>query len=336
MILPTTSSSIRSYAWERPLRQLSFVGWYRRALVPAGIAATAAGLMAATVAPVAAGTAALRPAVARVINPLAIALPPGRVPSPQDPLRVWILGDSVMYDSSLGITAALQATGEVKVVANSSFGGWGMTRDKYWPGDGEDIIRQYHPELVIGTWSWDNPTAQSDPAGYGSLLRSSLADILTPGDGVDGVVLLQFPTTGPYPLYPTPSAKRVAWLSTLAGERAWDAAARSVVSEFPGQAAYLSDSDLFVPGGRFLVWMKTPAGAWLRARKVDDIHVCPYGAAEFGQLVESAMSASLGLSPMTPGWQDGAWIHDPRYNDPAGACPADQPSGQAFRGTPLP
>ena len=330
------ASCVSYYAWERPLRRLTFAGWGRRALVPVGVAATAAGLLAATVTPVAAGTAALRPAVVKVADPLALSLPSDRVLSPSDPLRVWILGDSVMYDSSLGITAALQATGVVKVVANSSFGGWGMTRDKYWPGDGESIIRQYHPELVIGTWSWDNPMAQSDPAGYQALLRSGLADILTPGDGVDGVLLLQFPTTGPYPLYPTPTAKRAAWISTLVGERAWDQAAQAVVAGFPGQAAYLSDSGLFAPSGRFLVWMKTPAGSWLRARKVDDIHVCPYGAAEFGQLVESVLSTPLGLDPMTPGWQEGSWIHDPRYNDPAGACPADQPAGRSYQGTPLP
>jgi hypothetical protein len=251
-------------------------------------------------------------------------------------LRVWILGDSVMHDSSLGITAALEATGEVKVVANSSFGGWGLTTDKLWPGDGEAIIRQYRPELVIGTWSWDNPAAQANPAGYQATLRSNLADILSPGEGVDAVVLLQFPTTGPYPLYPTPAAKQAAWVSTLAGETAWDRAASSAAAAYPGQAAYLTDSDLFAPGGRYLVWMKTPARAWLRTRKVDDIHVCPYGAAEFGQLVETALSTSLGLQPMAPGWQDGAWIHDPRYNDPAGACPADQPSGQSYNGTALP
>ena len=334
--LMITASCVSYYAWERPIRRLSFAGWGRRMLVPVGGAATAAGLLAATVTPVAAGTGALRPAVVKIADPLPISLPAGRVPSSTDPLRVWILGDSVMYDSSLGLTAALEATGDVKVVANSSFGGWGMTRDKYWPGDGESIIRQYHPELVIGTWSWDNPMAQSDPTGYEALLRNSLSDILAPDDGVDGVILLQFPTTGPYPLYPTPAAKQAAWISTLAGERAWDAAARAVVAEFPGRAAYVTDSDLFVPDGKFLVWMKTPSGQWLRARKVDDIHVCPYGAAEFGQLVESDLATAFGLGPMTPGWQNGAWIHDPRYNDPAGACPADQPSTTPYLGTPLP
>ena len=38
-----------------------------------------------------------------------------------------------------------------------------------------------------------------------------------------------------------------------------------------------------------------------------------------------ALHTPLGLGPLRPGWQTGAWTQDPRYNDPAGACPADQP-----------
>jgi len=328
-------SCLSYYGLERPLRQADFSGFWRRLLVPAGVATTVLALLVATVTPVAAGTAALKPEARVVSQGLDLTLPAGRTPSPADPLRVWVLGDSVMNDSSLGVIAALQATGDIQVVANTSFGGWGLTTDKLWPGDGRQIIRQYRPELIIGTWSWDNPMAQADPTGYEALLSSALGGLLSPGDGVDDVVLLQFPITGPYPLYPTPQAEQAAWVSTLAGEQAWDAAAQEAVSAFPGRAAYLTTAALFAPQGRFLVWMKTPSGYWLRARKVDDIHVCPYGAAELGLLVESALAPALDLAPMAPGWQDGAWIHDPRYNDPAGACPADQPS-LPYRGTPLP
>jgi len=328
-------SCLSYYGLERPLRQADFSGFRRRLLVPVGVATTTLALLVATVTPAAAGTAPLKP-VARVVpESLALSLPLGRAPSPTDPLRVWILGDSVMNDSSLGIIAALQATGDVQVVVNSSFGGWGLTTDHLWPGDGQQIIRQYRPELIIGTWSWDNPMAQSDPAGYEALLSSTLDGLLSPGDGVQDVVLLQFPTTGPYPVAPTPQAEQATWASTLAGERAWDAAAQEAVSGFPGRAAYLTNSALFAPDGRFLVWMKTPSGSFVRARKLDDIHMCPYGAAALGQLVDLALAPVLNLGSMAPGWQNGSWIHDPRYNDPAGACPADQPSPD-YRGTLLP
>ena len=47
-------------------------------------------------------------------------------PSPADPLRVMILGDSVMHDASFGITAALEATGEA-TVATRTIDGFGLT-----------------------------------------------------------------------------------------------------------------------------------------------------------------------------------------------------------------
>lgn len=335
--LMVTATCVSYYLVERPLRAADWSGWLRRATIPVGLAGTTAVVLLGTALPAAAGTAGLSDAshAAGPARALHLYLPPGRVPSPTDPLRVWILGDSVMQDSSPGVTAALEATGEVKVVANSSFGGWGLTTDKYWPGDGLQIVHQYHPEVVMGTWSWDNPLAQSHPRAYEAELQSTLGMLLARGTGVDDVVLFQFPVTGPYPLYPTQAQKQAAWISTLVGERAWDRAAAAAASAFPGRAAYVPTSQLFAPGGRFLVWMKTPSGTWLRARKVDDIHMCPYGAAEFGNLVLARLGPALQLGAARSGWQSGPWIHDRRYNTPPGSCPDDHPVGH-YGGTPLP
>jgi peptidoglycan/LPS O-acetylase OafA/YrhL len=335
LVLMAGATCSSYYLVERPLRRLDWGSWLRRTAAPAAFLGTAAVLVAGTTAPAAAGTAAVRPVPPVASLPLDLSLPAGRVPSPSDPLRVWILGDSVMHDSSPGVTAALQATGEVKVVADSSFGGWGLTTDKLWPGDGEAIIRQYHPEVVIGTWSWDDPLAEADPVAYQARLEATLADLLAPGNGVDGVVLLQFPTTGPYPLYPTPQAERSAWIQTLIGEDAWDSVAQKAVMAFPGRAVYVADSALFAPRNRFLVWMKTPSGLWLRARMIDDIHVCPYGAAEFGAFLLAQLSPALDLGPPAAEWQSGSWTSDPRYNDPSGSCPGDHPPGP-YRGLALP
>ena len=53
--------------------------------------------------------------------------------------------------------------------------------------------------------------------------------------------------------------------------------------------------------------------------------MCPYGAAELGSLVVGDLTPVLGLPPMAPDWEFGSWVHDPNFNDPAGACPDDQP-----------
>jgi hypothetical protein len=63
--------------------------------------------------------------------------------------------------------------------------------------------------------------------------------------------------------------------------------------------------------------------------------MCPYGAAQFGALVTAELTPLLGLGPLQPGWEFGAWTKDPRYDDPPGACPDDQPP-PGYRGLPVP
>jgi hypothetical protein len=254
-----------------------------------------------------------------------VTLPVGRVVTAADPLRAWILGDSVMADSAPGITAALEATGDVKVVADSAFGGWGLSTDKTWATDLTRIVDQYHPEIVIGTWSWDDELARHDPEAYLVELTSALRTILAPGDGVDMVVLLQFPQTGPVPYIFDPITQTATWTRQNARQIIWNDVAGEAVRFFPGQAMYLQTDQLFAPQDRFFAWDKTPSGGWVRARKIDNTHMCPYGAAELGALIVDDLTPVLSLPAMTPGWELGDWVHDGNFNDPVGACPDDQP-----------
>jgi len=322
---------------EQPLRRADWRRWRRRALAPVGLAAVLGALVAATVPPVEATTAAVRvpPVVAQRVRatsstpatttPVPDPLPAGRVGTPSDPLRAWIMGDSVMDDSAPGVAAALQATGDVQVVVNSAFGGWGLSTDRSFSTDFARIIAQYHPEVVIGTWSWDDPLATEDPQSYLDTLVSALHDILTPGDGVDLVVLLQFPQTGPSPEILDEPLQYQQWEAQNTEQDAWNAVARQAVGFFPDHAVYLETDQLFAPGGRVFTWLRTPTGAWLRARKIDSVHMCPYGAAELGALVVSDLTPVLHLSSLAPGWELGDWVHDANFDDPPGACPADQP-----------
>jgi hypothetical protein len=245
-----------------------------------------------------------------------------RTAAPASPYRVWILGDSVMNDASLGVKAALEATGEMSVVVNSAFPGWGLTRDPTWPADFQRTIATYHPQIIMGTWSWDDNQAAANPTLYTQQLQAALRLLLAPGDGVQEVVLLQFPQTGPVN---QTSSGIVAWSKQTRLQDAWNAAARTAVTAFPGHAQYLPTDPLFAPGGRFYTWFRTPAGTWVRARKLDNAHFCPYGAAEFGLLIVKDLTPQLGLGNLRPGWELGPWVSDPRYNDPPGACPNDQP-----------
>jgi len=149
------------------------------------------------------------------------------------------------------------------------------------------------------------------------------------------VVALQFKQVGPIPYIFDPLTQAAEWTAANARQIAWNDIASEAVQFFPGRALYLSTAQLFAPGDRFFAWDRTPSGTWIRARKIDDTHMCPYGAAELGALVVNDLTPVLGLSPMAPGWQLGSWVQDPNFNDPPGACPADQPPPH-YDGVPVP
>src|SRR6185437_13046286 len=132
-----------------------------------------------------------------------------------------------------------------------------------------------------------------------------------------------------------PIARAEAWRKQTAMTDAWDDAARQVVTAFPGRSIYLTTAQLFAPRGLFLTWMRAPNGTWVRARKLDNTHMCPYGAATFGALVTAELTPLLHLGAPRPGWEFAAWTKDARYNDPPGACPDDQPPAN-YRGLRVP
>jgi hypothetical protein len=252
----------------------------------------------------------------------------GWSPTPDDPLRVWVLGDSVMHDAEPALAAALAATGEAAVVADSSFGGWGLTTVPAWAADSEQIIAAYHPQVVVGTWSWDDTLAGDDPIAYLTLLDRALSVWLAPGDGVQLVLLVQFPQIGPNTFIAQPLVRARLWATLTAEQRAWDTDATRAVQAFPGHARYVTTDQLFDPHDRFLTWAPAGGGLDVRVRQVDNIHLCPFGAAELAQLIVASLGDAVGLRSPVPGWERGPWTLDQRYNIGVagpGACPADQP-----------
>jgi peptidoglycan/LPS O-acetylase OafA/YrhL len=339
----SAAASASFYLVEQPLRRADWGVWWRRALVPVALAGTAVTLLVATITPVATTTAVVQPssnqpADTAAVHTVADALGGDPAVSPLNPVRIWLFGDSVLNDASPGVTAAFDATGDAKVVANTTFPGWSFAHDPQWPSEWEQVIASDHPQVVMATWSWDDQLARSDPTGYEAFLRRALDVVMTPGDGVKLLVLLQFPETGPpasaYNGQPV-ADPTVAWESQAALARSWNAVAARVVSSWPGHAVFLTTSSLFDPDGRYLAWFKTPTGSWLRARKIDNVHFCPYGAATFGAYLVTAMTPVLHLGPEHPGWETGAWADDPRYDDPPGACPDDHPPS-GYRGVRIP
>lgn len=328
------------YLVERPLRRADWAALGHRVRIRApgiaslGVLATAGVILLGTVTGPVASTAAVS-TFAPPVSPKAkvhLDIPPA---TRANPSRAWIFGDSVLQDSSLGIIAALEATGEVTLAVNSTFPGWGLTTLHTWPSWVSQNLARYHPQIAIGSWSWDDTEALSDPVAYRTLLTNFVRAMLAPADGVDVVVLLQFPQAGPVTSITDPKVRQLTWVKQTRAQNAWNAIARQVVAAFPGHALYLTTEQLFAPHGRFLTWMRTPQGKWIRARKLDNTHMCPYGAAQFGALITADLTPYLRLPAMKPGWEYGSWTLDPRYNDPPGACPDDQPP-PGYRGVEVP
>jgi peptidoglycan/LPS O-acetylase OafA/YrhL len=331
---------------ENPIRRARPVGWRRFALAPLAMAATAAAVVIGTV-PAVAAPIHLAPATAPGLIsgvPMPgsggysaekpIVLPKGTVVDRAHPLRVTLMGDSVLYGAAPGIAASLGATGEVSVT-NDAVPGFGLSIDHVWPQTIEQFISRSHPQLIVATWSWDDIPALLRPAQYRATLRRAVAEMLTPGDGVSGVIFTQFPPTGPVLNFST-AASAVARTSTAdkrraGGERAWNAMIEALPRAFPGKVMYLPLAPSVLVKGQFSSWLppslnsSVPKADWVRARMVDDVHLCPAGVVRYSSALLTDMTGVFHLKTASAGWWHGSWTTSPVYNDPPGSCPDDHP-----------
>jgi peptidoglycan/LPS O-acetylase OafA/YrhL len=347
VVLTLVVSTASYYLVERPIRQAHL---RNRILV---WAAPAIGIAVAVVMVVATIPAVADPA--KVVGTTKLAAPTagqtvagsggyaGQQPihlttpvSPSAPLRVMLLGDSVMHDASYGVTAALQSTGDA-TVATRTIDGFGLTTATNWPTSLPNLIHQTGAQLVVASWSWDQdgpttPNALHQPTQYTALLRRAVALMLTPGNGVEGVIFTQFPPSGIIP-GSNPNEQSAYNRARAAGVAAWNTIAKKMTTYFPGQVMYLPLADSILLDGRFSAWLPpvgqphAPAADWIRVRKLDNVHLCPEGSARYADALLTDMTTLFGLAPATSNWSQGAWVSDPNFNNPPGACPDDHPPG---------
>jgi len=340
-------STASYYLVERPVRRARLHGWMKYWGAPLAGVLSAVLIVTATVPAVAdpssvvkttdlakAHAGAAVPGSGGYAGQLPIRL--ANPPSPADPLRVMVLGDSVMQDASFGIAAALQATGEA-TVARRTIVGFGLVNASNWPTSLPNLIRQTRAQLIVASWSWDQygpttPNALHQPAKYTALLERAVATMLAPGNGVQGIVFTAFPQSAVIPAK-SPAQQTAFNKERVAGVVAWNAIAEKMTKVYPGRVMYFPVSSSILLDGRYSAWLPpedsphAPSSAWIRARKLDGVHLCPEGAARYADALLADMTAVFGLSPAAPDWSQGAWTSDPDFNDPPGACPDDHPPG---------
>ena len=340
-------STASYYLVERPIRLAKLRGGLRLWLGPVAGVVTAVVIVVATIPAVAdptkvastthlasSGSVQSVPGAGGYAGQQPIRLAPA--PSAADPLRVMILGDSVMHDASYGITASLQATGEA-TVATRTIDGFGLTTATSWPTSVPNLIRSTRAQLIVASWSWDQygpttPNALHQPVQYTDLLRRAVATMLAPGDGVEGVIFTQFPLSGDLDAA-NPANTASYNKERRAGLVAWNNIAEKMTKLFPGRVMYFPLADSILLHGTYSAWLPpegdphAPNSAWTRVRKLDNVHLCPEGSARYAAALLADLTSVFQLTPADHNWSQGAWTSDPDFNDPPGACPDDHPPG---------
>ena len=54
-----------------------------------------------------------------------------------------------------------------------------------------------------------------------------------------------------------------------------------------------------------------PKDAWIRVRKLDNVHLCPEGSARYADALLADMTSVFRLPPAAGDWSQGAWVTAP-------------------------
>ena len=232
--------------------------------------------------------------------------PPPRVPTADDPLRVLILGDSIMYDAAFGIEAALEATGVAEVERQAVLGfGFDSTYD--WRSAYPGLFEEYRPEvIVIMMGGWDaHLVDQNGSPVYVALVDEAVGVMRSQGAEI---LWLSYP-------HGQPDADRTAARVAL------NEVFAALPARWPGVVTYIDIGPVLGnPDGTWAQALPGPDGALQLVRKPDGGHICPYGSQLLGDAVRDTLTPLWGLSAPNPAWVLGEWRSVRAYNDPPGAC----------------
>jgi lysophospholipase L1-like esterase len=123
-----------------------------------------------------------------------------------------------------------------------------------------------------------------------------------------------------------PSQRAAELAAANADTRAWTRLVSAVARRYPGRVTFLRTASSLLVDGKYSAWLPTVSGGWIRARKIDNTHLCPAGAAVLGAAVTEQLTPMFHLAPPAPGWINSSWTTNAaRYDVPPDGCPNDQP-----------
>ena len=219
------------------------------------------------------------------------ALPPLRVPTAANPLRVLVVGDSIGLSFGQSLANTLDASGVARTTVDARVG-TGLARpDSFdWPSQLRADIVQFHPEVVVAMFGGnDDQDVQVNGRyiGFGSPLWSALY----------GARVTQFAQTAAAGnarllwsgLPVVRSGAKTARYSTVM------AAVRRSISGTPGAIFVDNYPTLAGPGGQYEDSLPTASGQQVIVREPDGIHLSPAGAGRLAAKAIAAMSATWHL-----------------------------------------
>lgn len=219
-----------------------------------------------------------------------------------EPVRMMVLGDSVMVDAYPGVAAAARATGRI-VPFNNSFPGFGLSTEP-WRARYRAAIEERRPDVVVELLGgFDLEAARDDPRSYAATVRAAM-QLLSRG------------------------GRTLVWIGMLPSDpqfvdddlrRGLNEILRTEAEQLPERVVYVDPDPIFAPDGGVAFFLPGPDEAPVRIRKVDGAHLCPDGAALLGLTVVDALREHLELPrdrPRPDGrWVRGDWREDPVYTE---------------------
>lgn len=217
---------------------------------------------------------------------------------------LW-MGDSIAFDETPGVTAALSGAG--LEVFGHAFPGASLTGHAWLP-EGQTWLTHRYPAVLasnpadVVVWQLSRFDA---PAPMDTNLLADTAFVEMALRDHDAVVFV------------TPPPMRPRAVPNV-GDEDWselEKAARLVAHRFPGRVFVAEAAAVW--GDEYQ--RHGPDGTPLR--KPDGIHVCPLGAAMVGSFMADWLAAHFdGVTPTDPVWWRTSWWTDARYDDPRGVC----------------
>ncbi len=235
---------------------------------------------------------------------------PRRTISADAPLRVLVVGDSVMLGAEIAVAAALEATGAVEV-EQVAVADLGLSRlDGYdWRSEWPTVVQRVDPEVVIvHVGVGDGARARANgPLWYQGIVEHAVRIL-----GAGGAEIL-WVGAAPNAWYLDDEPERQAVNDVFA----------SLPERFPGVVSYLApESFVTDDDGRFAFDLPGLDGAHERIRMSDGVHLCAAGAARFGDAVLAALHGHWNLTEPVAAWRQGDWRLDPRFGPAVlGPCP---------------